>query len=90
MFKGISSSNSLSSEFCKLSTSLEGSILLDKHAPTEDIRPPLGISLYAVFAFIAFTFSVKPYKSLPKLISRNLPPQFSISSFTASALKLNL
>ena len=90
MFKSISSSNSLISEFCNLTTSLEGSILLDKLAPTENIRPPLGISLYASFAFIAFTFGVKPYKSLPKLISRNLPPKFSISSFTTSALKLNL
>ena len=90
MFKSISSSNSLISELCQLTTNLEGSILLDKHAPTEDIRPPLGVSLYAIFAFIAFTLGVKPYKSLPKLSSRNLPPKFSISSFTASALKLNL
>ena len=90
MFKSIFSSNSLISEFCKLSTSLEGSILLDKHAPAEDIHPPLDVSLYAIFAFIASTFGVKPYKSLPKLISRNLPSKFSISSFTGSALKLNI
>lgn len=50
------------------------------------VRFQIFMSHLLVFAFVAITFGVRLKKLLPRLMSRSLPPMFSLRSFILSRL----